>query len=262
MDHAFVIPAYGRPQHLEACVRSIQAQVGGTPRLLICTSTPSDDIRAIAAACGVPLVLNPRRADIATDWNFALDAAGARFVTIAHQDDLYDPAYLGTMQGLAAAHPGMVMAFSDYRELAGEQPRPLNLNLRVKRRLCERAFRGGVVLADAAAKRRLLELGNPVCCPSVMFNRQRLPAFRFSSSYRTNLDWDAWLRLADEEGEFVYDRQVLVHKRVHAQSETTVTIASNVRRTEDLRMFRRFWPRPVAAMIAAAYSIGYLSNRT
>jgi hypothetical protein len=26
-------------------------------------------------------------------------------------------------------------------------------------------------------------------------------------------------------------------------------------------MFRRLWPRPIAAMIAATYSLGYLANR-
>ena len=94
MDHAFVIPAYGRLQHLEPCVRSIQNQAARAARIVICTSTPSEYIDNVGAACGVPVLVNPLRADIASDWNFAMTATDAPFVTIAHQDDLYDPAYL------------------------------------------------------------------------------------------------------------------------------------------------------------------------
>jgi len=242
-------------------VRSIQNQTTRTTQILICTSTPSGYILNVGAACAVPVLENPLRSDIATDWNFALASTDASFVTLAHQDDVYDRAYLETMKHLAAAHPEFVMAFTAYRELTDQSLRPVNLNLRVKRGLCNRAFADHAAISSPTAKRRLLNLGNPICCPSVMLNRQRLPDFRFSSSFKTNLDWDAWTRLSAQDGEFVYSRQALVRKRVHAESETTVTIASNVRKNEDLRMFRRFWPKPVAALIAAVYSLGYLSNR-
>ena len=36
----------------------------------------------------------PRREDIAGDWNFGLRATGARYVTLAHQDDTYAQRFL------------------------------------------------------------------------------------------------------------------------------------------------------------------------
>ena len=261
MDHEFVIPAYGRAPYLEDCIRSILAQDGGGARILIGTSTASPAIGNIAAKFGIPVRENPQRRDIATDWNFAMTQSQAQFVTIAHQDDLYEPGYLRTMARLAGSHPGLTMAFSGYREHTDAGVRPLNVNLRIKAWLCARAFGRSEAIATVAAKRSLLSLGNPVCCPSVMLNRRRVPDFRFSSSLHTNLDWEAWMRLAGLDGEFVYTRDALLSKRVHRDSETTVTIATRVRQAEDLQMFREFWPKPVASTIAAIYSFGYLANR-
>jgi glycosyltransferase involved in cell wall biosynthesis len=261
MKHDFVIPAYGTPLHLDRCIESILAQEGEASRILIGTSTPSDALNEIAARYRLAVVRNPERADIATDWNFVMALSDAEFLTIAHQDDTYAPGYLAAMRQAARACPDMTVAFSDYVEHTELGDRPLNLNLRVKRRLCRHAFGDAAAITSTAAKRRLLRYGNPVCCPSVMFNRRRAPDFSFSRRYRTNLDWDAWLRLADMPGAFVYVRESLVSKLVHPGSETSVTIANQTRPREDRLMFERLWPKPVAALIAAGYALGYRSNR-
>jgi len=261
MNHVFVIPVYGVAPHLEDCVESILRQTDGRPRLLLTTSTPSEPLAHVAARHGIALRVNPVRADIGTDWNFALSISDAEYVTIAHQDDRYDPRYLSVMSELVAAHPEMTLAFTDYREHTDLGSRPTNLNLRIKRLLCARAFGNATAIDSRAAKQRLLTLGNPICCPSVLLNRRRFPGFRFDAAYKTNLDWDAWLRLAAEPGQFVYARQALVSKRVHTASETSVTIANRVRQNEDLAMFKRLWPRSIATLIAAVYSLGYLANR-
>jgi hypothetical protein len=262
MDHDFVIPAYGRPPHLQSCIDSLLNQSVGRPSITIATSTPSGYLEEIADRNRVALQVNPSRADIATDWNFALHSSGAARVTIAHQDDIYDTSYLQTMLVQARTHPRFLIAFSDYREHTNQGERSANLNLRVKRWLCARAFGGRETLDSRRTKLRLLNLGNPVCCPSVMFNRQRLPDFQFNAALKTNLDWDAWARLADVDGDFLYIRRKLVSKRVHAGSETSITIANRIRQREDREMFERFWPKPLAALISMIYAAGYWSNQT
>jgi glycosyltransferase involved in cell wall biosynthesis len=260
-DHVFAIPAYGESPYLAGCIESILNQQAGTSRILLGTSTPSPYLEKIAADYGLDLLINPSGLDIATDWNFVMEAAESRFVTIAHQDDIYDTEYSRVMSGIAANYRPLILAFSDYREHTDAGVRPPNANLKIKRRLCIRAFGRRQSISKLKDKRRLLNLGNPICCPSVMINRVAVPEFRFSKTWRTNLDWDAWLRLADEPGLYVYSDQKLVSKRVHADSETSATIANRVRQSEDRRMFERFWPKPIAALIAAVYSAGYISNR-
>jgi hypothetical protein len=109
---------------------------------------------------------------------------------------------------------------------------------------------------------RLLSLGNPICCPSVMFNRRSVDDFRFPGGFETNLDWMAWLDLARRPGGFVYVRECLVSKGVHADSETTATIANRAREREDRAIFDTLWPRPVAAVLATLYKFGYRANRS
>jgi glycosyl transferase family 2 len=259
-NHAFAIPAYGQSPHLGDCIESILRQSTDAPNILLGTSTPSLYLEEVAARYGLTLHLNPLRSNIASDWNFVMQASDAHFLTIAHQDDIYEAGYLAAMVRLAKEFPDFVLAFSDYREQTDLGPRREIINLKIKRLLCERAFKGSPSISSSGDKRRLLSLGNPICCPSVMFNRLAVPQFVFSESLHTNLDWDAWLRLADQPGKYLYCREKLVMKRVHPQSETSVTIASSVRQNEDRRMFKRFWPAPVAMILSKVYSLGYIAN--
>jgi glycosyltransferase involved in cell wall biosynthesis len=259
--HTFAIPAFGRPQHLSACIESILHQSRRSDRVVLSTSTPSQFLRDVAEKYDVEMLVNPCRTNIATDWNFALAACQSDLVTIAHQDDIYDKNYVETMCDAVRRHPDALIAFSDFAEHTPSGPRATNLNVRIKRALCARAFGRKEAIGAISAKCRLLTLGNPVCCPSVVINRKRLPKFNFSEGLKTNLDWEAWARMAQMPGDFVYIRKALISKGVHPQSETSVTIANRSRELEDRRMFEQFWPAPVAALILSVYKLGYLANR-
>jgi glycosyltransferase involved in cell wall biosynthesis len=261
MEHTFAIPVYRTAQNLEALLRSLRAQTWRRSDILLASSTPSDELRDFARRHGVRLHFNPRRVDIATDWNFALEAAQTPLVTLAHQDDLYAPDYATRLVEALLRHPQAVIAFSDYSEHTPRGARPVNINLRVKRALSERAFGRCECISEPRTKVRLLSLGNPVCCPSVMFNRATLGEFTFPRGLQTNLDWMAWLELARRPGAFVYVRERLVSKGVHPDSETTATIANRAREREDRMVFKTVWPKPIAAVLTAIYRLGYYANR-
>jgi glycosyltransferase involved in cell wall biosynthesis len=260
--HAFVVPAYGDSPHLAECLASIRAQTQPADQVVLCTSTPSEYLQDVARRFELPLIETGAAPSIAGDWNFALSRAQTRLVTIAHQDDLYEPDYARAMRAHWAAHPQTAIAFTDYHECTDHGPRPDPINLRIKRMLCAQAFRGEPVIADRAAKRRLVRWGNPVCCPSVTFDRERLPDFKFASGFRTNLDWDAWARLAETDAQFGYLAQKLVRKRVHEKSETTETLASGHREREDRELFSRFWPAPMVSLLMLAYRQSYRANKS
>jgi hypothetical protein len=262
MDHTFAIPVYFAAPHLGTLVGSLRAQEGDRSEILLASSTPSAELEAFANRHALPLHINPQRIDIATDWNFALAAAQTQFVTLAHQDDHFAPFYVARLTSAMRRHPGALMAFCDYSEHSPLGARPININLKVKRALRQRAFGGRECITDARDKVRLLSLGNPICCPSVMFDRSMLADFRFPAGFMTNLDWMAWLELARRPGGFVYVRERLVSKGVHAGSETTATIANRARHAEDRAIFDVLWPRPIAAALAFIYRLGYCANRS
>jgi hypothetical protein len=262
VDHTFSIPVYRSAPNLAALIQSLLAQTPIRSDILLATSTPTAELAALAKEYSIPLHVNPLRSDIAADWNFALAQARASYVTLAHQDDLFAPAYVAHLGGALRRHPDAVLAFCDYSEHTALGARPININVCIKRALRRRAFGARECIAEAREKIRLLSLGNPICCPSVMLNRNALADFRFPGGFKTNLDWSAWLELARRPGGFVYVDERLVSKGVHADSETTATIANRAREREDRALFDTLWPRPIAAALAAIYKLGYRANRS
>lgn len=261
MDHSFVIPVYRAAPNLAALIESLRAQNGVRSKILLASSTPSADLDEVAKRHSLPLLINPRRIDIAEDWNFAFGATDTGFLTLAHQDDLFAPDYALRLAGALRRHPEALFAFCDYSEHTPTGARPANVNLLIKRFIGRLAFGGHECITGSREKVRLLSYGNPICCPSVMFNRSSLINFRFPAGFQTNLDWMAWLELARTPGGFVYVRECLVSKGIHAGSETTTTLANCAREREDRAMFDALWPRPVAAALATLYKLGYRANR-
>jgi hypothetical protein len=261
MDHTFVIPVYLAAPNLATLIESLRVQAGDPSEILLATSTPSAELEAFAKHHALALHVNPRRIDIAADWNFALSSARTQFVTLAHQDDYFAPPYVALLSGALRRHPDGALAFCDYSEHTPHGARSTNINLRIKRALRLRAFGRRECITSTRDKVRLLSLGNSICCPSVMFNRLLLADFRFPAGFQTNLDWMAWLELARGRGGFVYVREQLVSKGLHGGSETTATIANRAREREDRAIFDALWPRPIAAALASLYRFGYRANR-
>lgn len=260
--HAFAIPAYGHSPYLADCVASIRAQIEPCERIYLCTSTPSDALRELAAREGLIYRVNTQRQGIGRDWNFALEAAEADWVTLAHQDDLYDSRYVQRIRECLTLEPRASFAFTDFIEFDARGQRPVNINVRIKRLLARSAFRGRSAIHAPRDKRQLLRWGNPVCCPSVTLNRAAWPDFRFAEDWGINLDWDAWDRLSRLDAPIVWEPTPLVVHRVHDQSETTRGIADTRRLQEDRAMFGRYWSPVMAQLISRIYRASYAANRT
>lgn len=255
MRHAFVVPCYGAVPYLDACLDSLRSQVGTRSEILLSTSTPSAEIAAVAHRHGATVVTNPTREGIASDWNFALRASAADLVTLAHQDDLYDPRYARTVCDRFAYRPHAVMAFA--------APAGHDRNAWVKRALCRLALFGSGQdeLVSHARKRTLLRFGNPVCCPSVTVNRRAVPEFAFPVGMASNLDWAAWIDLAAAEGPFLYLSSPLVAQRIHAGTTTNATLASGARQREDRLIFEALWGRRLGGCLAWLYQLSYAPHR-
>ncbi len=254
-EHAFVVMAHGDSPFLAGALASARAQSLASP-VLVTTSTPTPFIENAAKAAGAPLLINPEGGGIAADWNFALRASDARYVTLAHQDDVYYPAFLARSLALLQGDPAACLAFTGYVEIGDNDARVRSRTSLVKHTL-ERAILGATPAPGPGRLRAFLAFGNPLPCSSVTFDRQCLGDFAFSGDFRSNLDWDAWLRLLDAGAVFVRTPERLVGRRHNRLTATSALTREGVRRREDLIMFRRLWPRPAAELIALAYKVGY-----
>ena len=256
---SFAVCAYKESPYLRECIQSLLSQEDPCP-VFVSTSTPNDHIRTVAQEFSIPLIIQDHEPGIAADWNSAYCAADTDYVVLAHQDDLYEPEYARTARAALdnASHP--LLFFSDYYEIRSGKKTVDTKNLRVKRKLLRPLTKPGAS-ASVSVRRRMLSLGNPICCPAVTYAKANLPSVPFKTGMKSNLDWDAWERFSRLDGDFIYDTHMLTGHRVHASSTTSALIDSDERTKEDLTMLKRFWPSPVARAINMAYKRAETSNK-
>lgn len=252
--HTFVVPAFGCSPHLRECLASLYAQTHPSP-IVIATSKPFEGLASLAEEHGAKLVMHTPNVGIGHDWNFALAQAQTPWVTIAHQDDVYLPDFTDKTMAFVTEKPNTILVMTDYGEWHDGRRRTTTAMLMIKRLLLELGFLGRASLSRTGAKMRVLRFGCPIPCPSVTLKVST--ALRFREDLKVNLDWDAWMRLAAQDGAFGYVREVLMLHRIHAGSETSDAIRQGVRSKEDLMMFRLLWPDPIARLLARAYSLSY-----
>ena len=106
----------------------------------------------------------------------------------------------------------------------------------------------------------ILSFGCPILCPSVTYVKAKIPDDVFDDSFLCSLDWKAWDCLSKIKGSFVYIHKRLTYHRIHSESTTTKIIRETGRLDEDYRMFRKYWPSPIAVFLNGLYNIATKSN--
>ena len=219
MDHTFVICAYKRSLFLEKCIHSLKKQTICS-KIIMVTSTPNEYIEEIAKKYNIPLYIRKGKSDIATDWNYGYSKADTPYVTIAHQDDIYMPIYTEQMLNFLKESKYPLIAFSDYSELRNEQVVTSNKLLKIKRILLT-PLKFRICRKSIFVRRKVLSIGNAICCPSVTYAKKNLPDVIFNSGFQSNIDWEAWEKLSKLKGEFIYINKSLMCHRIHEKSTTT-----------------------------------------
>lgn len=263
--HSFIILAYQKSPFLEECIQSLLQQTRPSP-ILIATPTPNTHITRLAKKYQLTVKANPQQHGMAADFSFGLSQATTPYVTLAHQDDLYLPRYTEVMLENLEHYPDFLIKFSDYQEIIQADHEGIvhswTANLLIKRFLIFLGFGLSSAISSPVSKRNLLRFGSPIPCPSVLFNRQHLQNFVFNSDFNINMDWDAWIKLAERKGEFLRTNQKLMRHRLHPASATSLGIKNERRQKEDLICFAKLWPTLLVRPLAKLYSLSYIGNKT
>lgn len=255
--HTFVIAAYKESEFLEDAVNSLLAQTVKS-KLVIATSTPNEHINALAEKYDIPVFVNQNEnaKTISGDFSFALQCADTDFVTIAHQDDIYEPEYTREILKKADGRKPIIV-FSGYYEIRCGERVYKNKLLNTKK-LMNTGFK--LFPKSKFVRKKVLSFGCPICCPAVTYPKSTYKDLRFSDSMVECVDWEAWLRLMKLDGEFLYIPKPLMGHRVHESSTTTKTIADNSRYEEELAIFRQLWPDWFANWLIKRYHKACDSN--
>ena len=259
-NHSFAVMAYKESPYLSNCLDSLMDQTVRS-EIFITTSTPSPFIDETAKKYGIKVFVTESGKGIAHDWNFSLDSAKTKYVTLAHQDDIYVSDYTEKCLRSSEKFDDTLICFTGYSELINdEKERSSTLMLNAKKVLNFMFMPFNKNIKSKQWKRFSQAFGTPIPCPTVMFNKELLGEFQFSEKYKVSLDWDAWLRMSSMNGRFVYIPKILVKHRIHLDSATTEGIKANVRQTEDFDIYCRIWPKFIARILSRFYAGSYKSN--
>ncbi|MDD3050799.1 MAG: glycosyltransferase [Candidatus Cloacimonetes bacterium] len=251
-----VVLAYNKCSFFQECLSSLFDQRIKV-KIIVSTSTPIEKILNIAEKFDILVSINHNSGGIASDWNFALNHCGNKYATLAHQDDVYLSNYISEVSSCIKKHPRALIYFSDYAEIINNQVIRWNLRLIVKRILLM-PFYFKRSIKCKFIKKLILSFGSPICCPSVTYNKEQLGNFEFSPDFHINLDWDAWWKLANRKGAFVYIPKVLVYHRIHNEAETSKAKRDNRRFIEDEKMFKKIWGTSLfSSFLLKIYKISY-----
>lgn len=250
-EHTFVICAYKTSPYLEECMISVLNQELVTNVILV-TSTPCDFISNLCEQYNIKCYINRGEGGITQDWNFAYKTAQSHIVTIAHQDDIYYSNYTSNLMKYFNHSKKPLIFFSDYYEIRNNGLSKNNLLLLIKRIMLT-PFRFPIFHKSIKFRRLILSFGSPICCPSVAFIKPNLPMIIFNNHFRTNEDWEAWEKISNYKGDFLYCPKALMAHRIHEESETSSAILESGRSDEDYEMFCKFWPKGIAKVLTVLY---------
>ncbi|MFW7363652.1 glycosyltransferase [Vagococcus fluvialis] len=254
-NHTYVICAYGESEFLEECIKSLHLQTVKS-NIILYTSTPIDSIINLCKEHKIEMYTGSG-GSIGKDWNNALSFVKTDYATIAHQDDVYLPTYTEEIMAAFEKNSNSLIAYSNYREWKNGEVIPVNTNLKIKKIMLNAM---NLFKQSNFWRKRIMSLGSPICCPAVTYNLSMLKNFSFNEEMKVSLDWLAWYEISAYKGKFLFIKEELMWHRIHDESETTNMISDNTRTKEDIIMFNKFWPKPIARFIMKFYAKSQETN--
>jgi glycosyltransferase involved in cell wall biosynthesis len=253
------IPAYNGARFLPETLQSLRAQSLPEFKLVVLDDASTDGSAALAESLGVHVERNAQRLGLAANWNHALALCTTEYLVIAHQDDLYEPAFLATMLETIEAHPRAIAAHckaSTIDEHGHVTAHPASV---YKDRFWPRDTR--VIEREPAEELRILRQGNYVIAPSAML-RMELVRHRgpFDARFAFVTDWEYWLRAVAAGHTLVGISERLVRFRRHEDTATRASERSLQRYEEELELLSELHARVPAARPFRPLEINLLAD--
>lgn len=205
------LPTYNRSALLRECLASILSQTCRDIEILVSDNGSTDGTTAVVRSCTDPRIQyfrNPTNIGAVANINGLLVRARGAYVVIAHDDDVYLPAFLDREAELLDANPGVGMVHCAAVMMGADG---------ALQRLI-RVYPGTVVRSGFLEFERYLE-GHNVVCSTAMVRRAMYDTVGLWEPKYLCPDFHMWLRLA-LRGDIGYVVDPLVQVRVHPDTVT------------------------------------------
>lgn len=259
MEHTFAICAYKDSVYLEKCILSLMRQ-SKKSKIILCTSTESKYICSLAKKYNIELFINNNGGSIARDWNFAYKAADTKFVTIAHQDDIYLKSYADVLLKNIKRYKDMSLFTCDAGIIKNGRILSFSIFSMIKK-LLRLPLRLKFISDLSFVKRAVISFANPIICPSCTYNKTLCGENIFSEEYSFVLDWNTLYKLSEKKGRWICIERPLILYRIHEQATTKKCILDNRRETEEKQMFDILLGKRISKIIRIFYRGAYAAYK-
>lgn len=257
--HTFVVLAYKESPYLEVCILSVLNQRYKSD-VIIATSTPNKYIQGFADKYDLRVVVRPQKErgkGAASDFNFALESAKTKLVTIVNHDEIYNYDYSFEIIKYYENHKDASIIFSRYYDIKDNETIYRSLNFTIKNILL---LPLNFSNKSKFTKRLCLRFGNPIGCPATTFVNGHFEYPVFAPELKASFDYWAWEKLSQKKYAFGYVKKPLMGHRIHSESITSGALQDDTRIKEDILIFSKFWPRPIAILLSKFYKLSEKSN--
>ncbi|SIO62087.1 Glycosyl transferase family 2 [Singulisphaera sp. GP187] len=211
------IPTYQGSRHLAEALRGILLQDGVTFDLLLSDDQSNDDTLQIARSLAgdrIRIQTNSERLGLAGNWNRCVALSRTPLVAIFHQDDRMEPGHLAAHVRAFDANPGAGLVSNEALVIDDQgQAVPETIVERSRIAPLDRAFEPGTFLSN-------LTVRNPLRCSAVTLRKKAHEELGgFDPSFHYVVDWDFWLRVANDWA-VIWLARPTVAMRWHSASET------------------------------------------
>lgn len=139
------MPVYNGEKYLRVALDSLLAQTFGDFELIISDNASTDKTAEICDEycrrdARIKYIRQTENHGVFRNLEFVIKAANARFIMLAGDDDLYDPAFLGTLMSLLRADCSLDYAFSGFGYITpqgAKVPGAISLRLTPKDSRCD-----------------------------------------------------------------------------------------------------------------------------
>ena len=231
MSVTILMPVYNGAAFLARSLKSISGQSYGDWRVVIGDDGSTDDSLAVIERSGLPrltLRRNPRNIGWAQTVNLLLAEVDTAYVAVLHQDDWWEPEFLGTVTAMLDRTPASLLAVTAARAVHPSRPDAvwgLHQGFSVEK--------GSTCPSPVAVS--LLLPTDPIRCPAVLARSELYRRYSFDESLPYACDWLMWLRAAAMASVEV-SAEVLANFQLHEASQTTGFIRANLTTIDMLRM--------------------------
>jgi glycosyltransferase involved in cell wall biosynthesis len=157
------IPTYNREKIVQKTIESALAQTYPNIEILVVDNASQDNIESVIENYQekkIKFYRNDRNLGIFGNFNRCIELSNGKYIHILHSDDYIDSNFIKTCVGFMELNPNVKMTWSSAWLVSKDKKTKVGISDH------------NIIFTAPDGFKKILELGNPIVCPSVIMRRE------------------------------------------------------------------------------------------